>query len=114
MTTWARHRCRSATRLAANGSLFEFAGVYALKRTIPAPPAKFYSFCKSRPALRAGDNVWSAYRAAGAAIQTAASRRRQVLASGRALKLRLNDLLDAVGADFDYSFVINFTCTRHP
>ena len=113
MTTRARHLRSSNTWLTPNGGLFEVAGTYSLKRTIATSSAKFYSFCEARAALRAGDNVWSAYRAAGAAIQTAAARRRKVLASGRALKLRLNDLLDAIGAYFYYSFIINFACTRH-
>ena len=57
--------------------------------------------------------MWRAYRAAGAAIQTAASRWRKMLTSGRALKLRLDDLLDAVGAYFNYTFIVNFAGARY-
>ena len=36
-----------------------------------------------------------------------------MLASGRALKLGLDDLFDTVGPDFDNSFVVNFTRARN-
>ena len=36
-----------------------------------------------------------------------------MLTSGRALKLRLDDLLDAVGAYFNYTFIVNFAGARY-
>ena len=37
-----------------------------------------------------------------------------MFAAGRALKLRLNDLFDTVGSDFDDSFIVNLAGARDP
>ena len=58
-----------------------------------------------KSALRAGDDSGCAdWAAAGAAIKTTAARWRKVFTSRGALKLCLNNLFNAVGADFDPHF----------
>jgi len=94
--------------LTANSGQVEFSSAHSLKRTIPTAAAKLYAFREARTALRARDYVRGADGAAGAAIKTAAARWRKVFASRGALKLCLNNLFNAVGTDFDNSFVVNF------
>jgi hypothetical protein len=103
--------CR--TGFTADGGLVQFGRTHSLKRTIPTTPAKFYSFREPRTALRARNDARCADRAASPAIQTAATRWRKVFAARRALKLRLDNLFNAVVADFDYSLVVNFAGARN-
>ena len=76
---------------------------------VATPAAELYSFGESRPTAGAGNDARSLYRSSWSAVEASSSRWTQRLARGRALKLSLNNLFDAVRPNFDYAFVVNFT-----
>src|SRR6185503_13176707 len=84
-----------------------------LERRVAAASAELHSFRKARVTLGAHHDHERRRIDAVFAVETAAARRRQLIAGAANLELRFDDLLGHVAANLDDAFVVRLARFRH-